>query len=33
MGTRALRVVVAITPLLPVLTLVLAVVANGAKRW
>jgi hypothetical protein len=33
MGMRARRVVVAITPLLPVLVLVLAVVADGAKRW
>jgi hypothetical protein len=33
MGTRARRMVAAITPLLPVLVLVLAGFAQGAKRW
>jgi hypothetical protein len=33
MSTRARRMVAAITPLLPVLVLVLSRVAEGAKRW
>ena len=33
MGTRARRLIATITPLLPVLALVVAGVANGAKRW
>ncbi len=33
MGTRARRLVAAITPLLPAFALVVAAVSNGAKRW
>jgi hypothetical protein len=33
MGTRSRRLIAAITPLLPVLVLVLASLAQGAKRW
>ena len=33
MGTRARRVLAAVMPLLPVLTLALAMMADGAKRW